>query len=376
MRKLLFDLVATQPNASGKRHGGGKYGEIIFFRMIEREIKFDCLYNSIIWLNPDVENAAKRHGCNMHDVASSSIETIVKEGGYEAIYSCVPSKEVLRVNCCSVICTLHGMRAFETPVDSIFWSCPSDIKSKVKWILQKFAKDFWRRKLDKEYKLFFESDSKLITVSEHSKAAIMSYFPHVKKTIRVFFSPNTSSSIPAEKDERHGKYYLMVSGNRWEKNNLRAILAFDRLVSAGYMKDVKAVITGCKKGMYENKVKNPSSFEFLGYVDDEKLESLYANAYCFVYPSLNEGFGYPPLEAMRYGVPVIASPFSSISELLEGGAMYFNPFQVEEIMSRMLLILSPERHEQYSKAGFEKYQMIKQRQDRDLDAMIDYIMVK
>ena len=376
MRKLLFDLVATQPNTSGKRHGGGKYGEIIFFRMIERGIQFDCLYNSSIWLNPDVENSAKQHGCKMHDVAQSSLETIVKKDCYEVIYSCLPSGEMLKINYCKVICTLHGLRTLETPDDNYFWKYPSDFKSKVKWIINKYAKIIWRKKLYKDYRLFLESDCSLITVSEHSMAAIKSYFPILKKDIKVYFSPNTSSATIVPKDSTTSKYFLMVSGNRWEKNNLRAILAFDRLVSAGYMKDVKAVVTGCKKGMYENKVQNHSSFEFLGYVDEEKLERLYANAFCFVYPSLNEGFGYPPLEAMRYGVPVIASPFSSISELLEGGAMYFNPFQVEEIMSRMLLISNPERHEQYSKAGFEKYQMIKQRQDRDLDAMIDYIMVK
>ena len=109
MRKLLFDLVATQPNASGKRHGGGKYGEIIFFRMIERGFQFDCLYNSRIWLNPDVENAAKQHRCKMHDVAKSSIETIVKKDCYEAIYSCLPSKEILK-NC--MLCGIFACRGY------------------------------------------------------------------------------------------------------------------------------------------------------------------------------------------------------------------------------------------------------------------------
>lgn len=44
--KLLFDVSATQPNSSGKRHGGGRYGEIILFRMIERKLKFACFYDS------------------------------------------------------------------------------------------------------------------------------------------------------------------------------------------------------------------------------------------------------------------------------------------------------------------------------------------
>ena len=46
--KLLFDVSATQPNSSGKRHGGGRYGEIILFRMIERKLKFACFYSWVL----------------------------------------------------------------------------------------------------------------------------------------------------------------------------------------------------------------------------------------------------------------------------------------------------------------------------------------
>lgn len=58
--KLLFDVSATQPNSSGKRHGGGRYGEIILFRMIERKLKFACFYDSSKWLNPKVKTACQK----------------------------------------------------------------------------------------------------------------------------------------------------------------------------------------------------------------------------------------------------------------------------------------------------------------------------
>lgn len=122
------------------------------------------------------------------------------------------------------------------------------------------------------------------------------------------------------------------------KNNLRAIMAFDRLADYNCMKDIRMKVTGTKGNNFRYKIKHPDRFDFLGYVDDQELESLYANAYIFVYPSLNEGFGYPPLEAMRYKIPVIASPLSSIAETCSGGALYFNPFSVEEIMNRMLMV--------------------------------------
>jgi len=371
--KLLFDLMATQSWGTTKRHGGGKYGEIIFFKMIEKRVKFDCLYDSRRWLNPNVENMAMQYGCALYDVAAMTLDNIVEKGRYDKIYSALPNKELLRFDKCKVIGTLHGLRGYETPADRFFWNYPSNMKQKIKWIIQKLMPNLWKKKIYEDYRYFFEGPCKLVTVSEHSRAAIMAYFPKCQKEIKVFYSPNTSSKIPVHQNLSSEKYFLMVSGNRWEKNNLRAILAFDRLVSAGLMKDTKAIVTGCKPGMYDKKVKNRSSFKFWEYVDEKELESLYANAYCFVYPSINEGFGYPPLEAMRYGVPVIASPFSSISELLEGGALYFNPFSIEEIMNRMILISKQERHDKFAKVGYAKYQEIKKRQDSDLDALINYI---
>lgn len=89
-----------------------------------------------------------------------------------------------------------------------------------------------------------------------------------------------------------------MSGNRWEKNNLRAVMAFDRLVTDGRLpQDVKMIVTGIRDNIFKYRVKNPDRFVFLGYVDDDVLEQLYTDAYLFVYPSLNEGFGYPPIEA-------------------------------------------------------------------------------
>ena len=171
------------------------------------------------------------------------------------------------------------------------------------------------------------------------------------------------------------KYFLLVSGNRWEKNNLRAIIAFDRVLDYECMGNVRMKITGTDGSDFRYNFMHPERFDFLGYVEEDELESLYANAYVFVYPSLNEGFGYPPLEAMRYGVPVIASPISSMAEICGAGALYFNPFSIEEIMNRMLMMTSDVAlYEEYSKRGVLQYQRISKRQSADLDGIIDYIL--
>lgn len=57
---ILFDLVATQPSVDSKRHGGGKYGEVIFKRIVERQLPVSCIYDSRRWINPEIQNILKK----------------------------------------------------------------------------------------------------------------------------------------------------------------------------------------------------------------------------------------------------------------------------------------------------------------------------
>jgi len=370
---LLFDIECSQPNASGKRHGGARYCEIIFFRMIDLGIGFSCFYDSRKWLNPKVSE--KFNICNipLYDVAEISIQEIVNKYKVNRIYSALPHS-IVNINGCDVFGTIHGLRAFETYYDWFFFMYRSSFKEKITFLLKKVFRNRYLNKQHEHYdKNYLTNSIKLITVSEHSYFAIKSYFPTTKKDIKIFFSPNTSSNKEIRINEQIQKYFLLVSGNRWEKNNLRGIIAFDRLVSAGLLKNVRLKITGCCAENFHYKIQNPSYIDFMDYVDDYELEELYANAFLLVYPSLNEGFGYPPLEALQYKTPVIASPFSSISELFEGGVLYFNPLSIEEIMNRMLIMMQEERHDEYAQRGYEQYLKIRKRQITDLDLLIEYI---
>ena len=373
--KLLFDVSATQPNSSGKRHGGGRYGEIILFRMIERKLKFACFYDSSKWLNPKVKTACQKGKIPLHDVCGSSVKQIVSEYGYTRLYSCLP-QELAELTCCEVYGTVHGLRVFETPYDTIFYHYHHSLKEWGKFTIKKLLNSWFRHRKHGEYlRRYIQSSFRLITVSEHSRYSILSFFPEMKdEKIRVFYSPNTSCGEKKERNPAIFRYFLAVSGNRWEKNNLRAVMAFDRLVTDGRLpQDVKMIVTGIRDNIFKYRVKNPDRFVFLGYVDDDVLEQLYTDAYLFVYPSLNEGFGYPPIEAMRYGVPVIASPLSSMAEICGAGALYFDPFSVEEIMNRMLMMMQPEIYQEYSCKGQEQYKRVLEKQQKDLDELIDYI---
>lgn len=75
------------------------------------------------------------------------------------------------------------------------------------------------------------------------------------------------------------------------------------------------------------------------FVDEQELDNLYKNASLFVFPSLYEGFGLPPLEAMKRGVPVVCSNAGSLPEILGEAAIYFNPLDVDDMAKKIKMVL-------------------------------------
>src|SRR5690606_4669631 len=82
------------------------------------------------------------------------------------------------------------------------------------------------------------------------------------------------------------------------------------------------------------------NIKYVGYVSDEELRALYEHAGCFVYPSFYEGFGFPPLEAMSLGCPVIVANTSSLPEVCQDAAIYINPDQPMELAKSIEKIMT------------------------------------
>ena len=313
----------------------------------------------------------------MFDLSTRSLERIVEDENVNVMFV---SANVTRGNRlhsvkCKIVGTIHGLRAFETPWDSDFFNYRATPIVRLKEIMKHVFSRWYKKRIKKIImRLLSNPNVKIVTVSNHSASSFKCFFPEIPNlSIPVFYSPSTSV-INTTNRKYHEKYFLMVSANRSYKNNLRAIRALDNLFSYGYASDIQVKVTGViGPESFHYKIRNKDKFEFVGFVDERELDQLYHDAYCFIYPSLNEGFGYPPLEAMHYGIPILSSPFSSIPEVCGGNVLYFNPFSVEEIMNRILQILDGNVHAMYSRLAKERYEIITKRQNEDLDKLIDYI---
>lgn len=372
--RLLFDLTVTQPSFNSKRHGGGIYGEIVLRRILQRGLEIEIYFDSTRWLNPQIKQLIEDYGIITYDRHSMPLQQVVEKSNCDRVYTCGGNPEFRSLIHPLKFYTLHGMRELETPLDNFYFKYNYPLKERVKFKLKQLLYKRYRAKHLARVTTMIETGTRFVVVSNHTANSIKSFVPGAATlNIPVFYSPSTTTQ-KSPRRARTDKYFLIVSANRWEKNALRAIIALDRAFSTPVLDGYKAVITGAKSaGMFKYKLRNPERFEFKGYVEDDELNQLYHDAYALIYPSLNEGFGYPPLEAMHYGVPVLASPYTSIPEVCGDAVIYFNPLSVEEIMSRILMITNPATHADFSARGSERYDLITARQKADLDKLIDFL---
>lgn len=348
MSKILFDLTKIQPVNGSKFHGGGKYGSIVFKKLAElAPDEIAGYYDDTRYIDQSIITICQEKNIPLSKKSECDVLTVAKR--YDNIlYSPLMDPAYLKDPSVNIIVTIHGLRVLEMPDDKYEFSYKKT--SPLRRLLQKsilfeiFArkkrKNDFKKNLAQKRALLTNKQLKFITVSNHSKYSLLSFIPSFKENdITVFYSPSTiNDEISTEHYQNpYGKYYMIVSGDRWLKNGLRSIRALDELFTERPEIKGNVVVTGLDKlSKLALSIKNPNRFVCLGYVDEPKLKALYQHAYLLLYPSLNEGFGYPPLEAMHEGTPVITSAFASIQEVCGDAVLYVNPYSVPEIKTRIL----------------------------------------
>lgn len=202
----------------------------------------------------------------------------------------------------------------------------------------------WHRSV--RAKRFCRSARHLIAISENTKQDLQDLYQISSEKISVlghgidvqFFSPPSAEAMArVRKKYQLPEHFVLMLSNQERRKNLDHALDAVSSVQATFP-ELHAVVAG--GGGWGTSLRRKSSPELrvLGYIPSEDRAPLYACADVFLFPSLYEGFGLPPLEAMALGVPVIAAHSSSLPEVLKDAALFIDPYRKEEIAQALTLI--------------------------------------
>lgn len=190
---------------------------------------------------------------------------------------------------------------------------------------------------------------KLICISKFTYSELKNYYPNLDDNkIEIihngFNKPLIRNiNVSLDKFKINGEYLLFVGTISPSKNLVRLIEAFKEIIKVN--SKIKLVIVGKDgwkyKEVYEavEKANLSKSIIFTGYVSNNELETLYNKSMFVVYPSLYEGFGLPPLEALSRNKSVLVSNIQVLKEILGDAAFYCNPYDVKDITKSILRLI-------------------------------------
>lgn len=379
MKNVIIDLYYSQPVGDVKFHGGGEYIKSIFNILAEKydnTFSFEVCYDAERFIDDWILDIIAKKNIKVHNVkgAKDIVNLLNSRQGDVTFFAGMiyPYDKFTFNGNITTIGTCHGLRLLEKPYDEMvhFYSV-SAISNIKEFIKNTFFK---RRVYNYAYTMYKEAMERfntIITDSEHSRYAIKYFYPDFtkKNNLYVFYAPSKYFEISIA--ETAENFIMMISADRWLKNSARGVMAVDSLYSKGLLKNIKTKIFGNLPFKIKNKIKNPDMFEFMGYVSSQELENAYKNCKIFFYPTLNEGFGLPPLEAMKYGKTCVISNVCSLPEVYADSVYYCNPYDITEMANRLLMAFEKPMDKTIITSRVE---YIKQKQDDDLERLCALII--
>ena len=384
---ILFDQTEAQALFI---NGAAEYAQALFLHMLERKADFPqarlfSLYSSARRFSYEALACDKleAQGVTCVDYSRSTLRRIVEENHIDVLFvTCLqafcdlPLGDLRRLPC-KVVCVIHDLTDEELGTSRIrqlkYLGHP--VRLVRYWLSQAKARVLSGSLQRKRRMLEFlqENDADIVTVSDYTRASIRYNYPQLSNAVHVFYAPE--KAVPERKEridcpelaqlvESGKKYFLVVSADRLLKNADTMVRACRRFMEThpGY---VLATVG-----------RMPSSFAshvVLPRLSASDLEHAYAHAHALLYPSLFEGFGYPPLEAMKYGCPVVCSNVCSMPAVLEDAPLYFSPVY-ETDMYHALERFAAMPHETLSARSKAQYDKVKQKQNADLEALSAQLM--
>lgn len=347
--RILFDVHAITPTRSGI----GEYSLHLLRALCDQPVEMILFSNGRcipMRSASDIEEATR-------DIADASmysplhlweLSMHLRSGGYDLLH--MPDYITPPHIPLPLVCTIY---------DLIPLMRPEYIRRSLKVRLLPLYRMLVRRALRRSVRI--------ITISEHSRNDIRRMFP--KYASRIDVTP-LAATIEAKRtpltDELRGRIgarpYLLYVGRHDPYKGLGLLLeAFARAREDAGFGDTRLLIVGKQDARYPyldtvEALGVHDDVVFLGYVDSASMPSLYSNALAFVFPSLYEGFGLPPLDAMGLGVPVICSDRASLPEVVGDAAVRIDPENTDEFSAALLRIVTDTAlRNRLSEQGIERH---------------------
>ncbi len=379
MTNILFDLISIQSFING----GGEYTKKILNELAKnKDIRIWGLYDSRLQFIGKDKAFSYECCTDLLDISKHNISYYISHHNIDTFFIGIAQRyfkyDLTHITCRTLV-TIHDIGDLEGYSNNLHFLYKKNIKG---WL--RINADFLPginnfaglRKARKRYAniipLLLQETTEIITVSNYTSSSIRYYLPELEnKNIRVLYPPEKitppegvaeSNKVKALIDKKI-KFFLLVNANRGNKNALLVYKVFKRLQKAH--KDLYLVLIGDKSYQAENII----TLDFLSSSD---LELLYKNAYALIYASLLEGFGYPPLEAMKYGTPVLSSNVCSMPEVLKDAAIYFSPFYESDLYDKIISIA--EIRQDYVRKSLDRHKEITNKQKDDLAKTIKLLL--
>jgi len=380
---ILFDLISTQ----GTINGGAEFTVKILHSILE---SYDVDKNEIIFLFDSKipapyevatpEFLQKNYKCNCVDIAvDKSIANIIATYNINVFFVGIGQRlenySLDDIHCKTFI-VFHDLSNIEIEDNQLeFMIYSKSVFKMFRYFIELSIKNIFLNTKSIKYKKPFEFALKenvtVFTVSEYSKISLKYYFPLITKDIIVIHSPEKLVALCKEISNVYlndlinssAKYFLILGADRPMKNVDFALNVFEKF--SNLFPEYKIVTIGKQNSQFPNHLGLP-------YLSASDLEYAFINSYCLIYSTLFEGYGYPPIEAMKYGKPVIASNVCSIPEILADSPIYFSPFYKVDLMKALMKVTS--EYEFYCKKSILRYREIQELQTSSHEKLAKLIL--
>ena len=361
--RILIDLTSLVDNFSGIE----RYAASIAYNMIKQD------KNQYILIFKNEIHCMFREYVN-----KDNIEIVIIQGGNKLIFNQFKLPNIIRKKRAD----WYLFMAFPVPVllfkknmistihDICCWDCPKT--------MERYSEIYFKI----SHIIAVKKCKYILTISEFSEDRIVNKINYPREKIwriycgidKKFYNFMNSTEFMKEISEKYNlpdKYILSLSTLEPRKN-LRLLIEAYRELVIEYNVETKLVLAG-RKGWKVDEILDgieesvKKRIIFTGFIDDNDLPYIYGNAYIFVFSSMYEGFGMPPLEAMSTGTLVVSSNAASMPEILGDSAIYFENQDKESLKKKIHYALNLDNvtRSKYIKSGFENVKKYSWKKEAD-----------